>query len=55
MKSFFKILSIFLILYLSNRTNGAEDDIYKIGTGIADITGPAAEINMVLCKDLQDI
>ena len=28
-------------------TTDADNDQYKIGTGIADITGPAAEINMV--------
>lgn len=25
----------------------AEPTIYKVGVGIADVTGPAAEINMV--------
>ena len=28
--------------------NGLNNDEYKIGVGIADITGPAAEINMVI-------
>ena len=28
-------------------SSGAGDDQYQIGAGIADITGPAAEINMV--------
>ena len=31
---------------LINSANG-EDDVYTIGAGIADVTGPVAEVNMM--------
>ncbi len=48
MRNHLKIWSLFLIFYLTVKSEGVSDDQYKIGVGIADITGPAAEINMAL-------
>lgn len=53
MKSFFIfILTCWLLIsidakYLRKDSQADNDDVYQIGFGIGDITGPAAEINMV--------
>ena len=41
------ILPLSFLTFLAVLTRGERGDVYKIGVGIADITGPAAEINMV--------
>ena len=48
-----KVMSLFLLCLLSLGLVSAatiesnDDDIYRIGVGIADITGPAAEVNLM--------
>jgi hypothetical protein len=45
-----RLLNSFLLIivfYQTDHVFSAEDDKYQIGVGIADITGPSAEINMV--------
>lgn len=44
-------LFILVIINCPTKSLTADDD-YQIGVGIADITGPAAEINMVSLKDI---
>lgn len=39
------ILTLLLITMCSTLTSG--QDIYQMGAGIADITGPAADVSMV--------
>ena len=41
------IMSVFVCVLLAHRSDGATGDVYSIGTGRYDITGPAVEINMV--------
>lgn len=43
----YSILLLSFLTFLAVLTRGERGDVYKIGVGIADITGPAAEINMV--------
>lgn len=43
----YSILRLSFLTFLTVLTRGEKGDVYKIGVGIADITGPAAEINMV--------
>ena len=41
------LLSLLSLLVFVRWTNGAVGDTYSIGTGRYDVTGPAAEIEMV--------
>ena len=41
------IVSVVTRVLLVHRSDGAIGDVYSIGTGRYDITGPAVEINMV--------
>lgn len=43
----YSILLLTFLTFLAVLTSAERGDVYKIGVGIADITGPAAEINMV--------
>lgn len=46
MKNIYSIY-IFFIISSNVLTSFSAPDVYSIGVGIADITGPAADINMV--------
>ena len=39
----------FVVLALVCHVCFAVPSVYQVGAGIADVTGPAADINMVLC------
>lgn len=41
------ILFAVALTNLAGRANGDDDGVFGIGVGIADVTGPAAEIGMV--------
>ena len=42
-----QLIPVVLCVLLAHGTDGSTGDVYSIGTGRYDITGPAVEINMV--------
>lgn len=47
MQLLLKVSVVVCVLLAHSGSDGATGDVYSIGTGRYDITGPAVEINMV--------
>lgn len=45
-----RLLQIFFTLSILVIACRAAEDVYQLGVGIADVTGPAAEIGMVIIR-----
>ena len=53
MQLLLKVSVVMYVLLARSGSDGATGDVYSIGTGRYDITGPAVEINLVCNMQLQ--